>query len=171
MRKTTSRRAALVLGSILLAGAAGIGLAAQAPGGPGGPGFGRRGGPGGPMGRGGPAGALELPLGQLNLSGQQRDQVKAIMDAHNDELKALGDRQVAARQALDKAAASDAIDEGAIRQAGADLGTVETDMALARAHIRAEVLQILTADQVKQLKTLEANRPAPPQRGRGRGRA
>lgn len=175
--RNISIRAAWILGAALLIGAAGVGVRAQGrgvlagPGGPDGPGFGRRGGgPGGPMGRGGPGGAIDLPLAQLNLSDQQRDQVKTILDSHQDELKALGDRQMAAREALDKAISADAIDEGAIRQKAADLGAVEADMGVARAHIRAEVWQILTADQQKQAKTLEAQRPEPPGRGRGRGR-
>jgi Spy/CpxP family protein refolding chaperone len=161
---TFTRGAAVVLGAALFVCAAGAGAMAQGPGGPGG----RR---GGPMARGpmGPGGAIDLPLAQLNLTPQQRDQVQTIMGSHKDELQALGDRQMAARQALDQAIAADAIDEGAIRQKAADLGAVEADMGVVRAHIRAEVLQVLTPDQQRQAKTLAANRPAPPQ-GRGRGR-
>ena len=163
---TKGIRVAAVLGSALLVSAIGVGVHAQAPAaGPGGRGLGRRGGMmrGGPMG---PGGAVDLPLAQLNLTQQQRDQVKTILDSHQDELKTLGDREAAARQALEQSVAADVIDEGAIRQHAADLGSVEADMAVERAHIRAEVLQILTPDQQQEAKTLAAS--APPPRGRGR---
>jgi Spy/CpxP family protein refolding chaperone len=158
-----------VLGSALVIAVIGTGVHAQAPAGPAAGGLGRRGGPmarGGPMG---PGAVLDLPLPQLNLTDQQRDQVKTILDSHQDELKMLGDREASARQALERSVAADAIDEGAIRQHAADLGAVQADMAVERAHIRAEVMQILTPDQQKQAKAIEANRPGPPG-GRGRGR-
>ena len=161
----TGRRVGVILGVTALIAAVGAGVQAQAPGRPGGGGFGRR---GGPMARGGamgPGGAVDLPLAQLHLTAQQRDQVKTIVDSHQDELKTLGDREAAARQALEQSVTADAIDEGAIRQHAADLGAVEADMAVERAHIRAEVLQILTPDQQKEAKTLADSAP---RRGRGR---
>ena len=175
---TTGRRIGFILGATFIVTAAGIGIRAQntspvlqAQAGPGGSGFGGRGpgGPGGRMGRGGPmgpGGAVDLPLAQLNLTPQQRDQVKTIMDGHQDELKALGDREMTAREALEAAVSADAIDEGAIRARAADLGSVETDAAITRAHVRAEVLQVLTPEQQTLAKTLQAQHPRP---GRGRG--
>jgi Spy/CpxP family protein refolding chaperone len=167
----TSRMAGVIVAAALVA-AAGIGLGAQGgpPQGPGGPAFaGRRGGgPGGPMrGRpGGPGAAIDLPLAQLNLTAQQRDQVKSIVDSHQDEMKALGDREMAAREALQQAITADTVDDNAIRQKSADLAAVEADTAVLRAHVRAEVWQLLTPDQQKQAK---ATPPPPPGRG-GRGR-
>ena len=117
-------------------------------GGPGGPG--RFGGPGGPMG------LLPMLGPQLGLTGAQRDQIKAIADSHKDEWKALADRARAAHVALDDAITADKLDEAAIRQKAADVAAVDADMAVARAHAYAEVLQILTADQKAQLKTLQS---------------
>jgi len=178
----TKARVAFVLGAVMLVLAATMGVQAQnssagqalpaAQGGAGGSGFGR--GPGGPMGRGpmGPAGPADLPLGRLNLSPQQQDQVKAIMDSHQDELKGLADREMAARKALEASIAADALDENTIRSRSADLGAVEADMAVSRAHIRAEVFQVLTPDQQTLAKTLQAQaqagRPGRPGTGRGR---
>jgi Spy/CpxP family protein refolding chaperone len=115
---------------------------------------------------------IDLPLGRLGLSGQQQDQVQAIMQTHQDEMKALGDRAMAARQALDAAVTADTIDDNAIRSRAADAAVVDADMAVARAHVRAEVLQVLTADQRAQAKQLLADMQAarPPRPGRG-GRA
>jgi Spy/CpxP family protein refolding chaperone len=168
-------------------------LVAQA-GGPGEPGAGFQGGPGpgrgrqgGPMGRGmGPGGPgmpeipgipgipgiIDLPLGRLGLNGQQQDQVQAIMQSHQDEMKGLGDRAMAARDALEAAVSADTIDENAIRSRAADVAVVDADMAVARAHVRGEVLQVLTAEQRAQAKQMQAEMQAarPPRPGRG-GRA
>ena len=118
------------------------------PGGPGGPG--RFGGPGGPMGM------LPMLGPQLGLTDAQRDHVKGIADAHKDEWHALAERGRAAHVALDEAIAADAVDEALIRQKSAEASAVDADVAVARAHAHAEVLQILTADQKAQLKTMQA---------------
>ena len=50
----------------------------------------------------------------------------------------------------------DTLDEAAIRQKSAEASAVDADAAVARAHAHAEVLQLLTADQKAQLKTMQA---------------
>jgi Spy/CpxP family protein refolding chaperone len=107
---------------------------------------------------------LDLPLPQLGLSAQQQDQVKAILDSHEAEMSGLRDRAEAAHDALQAAITADVIDDNAIRARSGDAAVVDADMAVARAHVRAEVLQILTADQRALAKQIEANRP----QGRGR---
>jgi Spy/CpxP family protein refolding chaperone len=119
--------------------------------GPGGPGR----GPGGP---GGPMGMLPMLAPQLGLTQTQRDQIKAIADSHKDEWKTLADRGRAAHMALDEAVTADAVDEGLIRRKSAEVAAVEADTAVARAHTHAEVLQILTADQISQLKAMKGQR-------------
>ncbi len=111
-------------------------------------------GPGGPGMRGG-FGELRM-LRQLNLTDAQKQQIRGVMQSHSAELKSLGDRMAQARQALDKLINADTIDEGAIRDASTAVAAVEADMAVARAHIRAEVLQVLTPDQQAKAKQLEA---------------
>lgn len=123
------------------------------PGGPGGPGR-VRGGPDGPMG--GPGMLGPLMLGRLDLSEAQRDQVKKIVDSHQDEQKALGERGRAAHEALDAASSGDMFDEGLIRTRAAELAMVDADAAVARARIYGEVLQVLTADQRSQIKRMQA---------------
>jgi protein CpxP len=120
--------------------------------GPGGPGR----GPGGPGGPGGPMGMLPMLGPRIGLTDAQRDQVKAIADSHGDEWKALADRGRAAHEAVNAAVTADAIDEALIRQKSAEAAAVDADMAVARAHAHAEVLQILTADQKAQLKKMQA---------------
>lgn len=130
------------------------------------------GGPGGP-GRMGPMGLIGPMMERLGLSDAQKDQVKTIMQSHADELKALADRAGAAHHALDQVMMADAVDDGAIRQKSADVAAVDADMAVASAHVRAEVVQVLTAEQKDQLKKIMARRqerggPGGPGRGRGR---
>jgi Spy/CpxP family protein refolding chaperone len=121
------------------------------PGGPDGPGRGR-GGPGGP---GGPGMLNPMMLDRLGLSEQQHQQVKAIMDAQREAQEALGARGRQAHNALETAIAGETFNEGAIRALAADVATVESDMAVARAQVFAQVVQILTPDQRTKLKEMQ----------------
>jgi len=114
-------------------------------------------GPGGPgRGPGGPMGMLPMLGPRIGLTDAQKDQIKAIADTHKDDWKALADRSRAAHVGVDAAISADTIDEATIRQKSAEAAAVEADIAVARAHARAEVWQILTADQKAQLKTMQA---------------
>ena len=124
-----------------------------------------RGGPGALGGRGGwfggpggPMGMLPMIDRELNLTDAQRSQIKAIADAHKDEWKAQFDRERTARMALNEAVTADTVDEGLVRQKSAELAIVDADLAIARAHAHAQVMQILTPDQKAQLKALKETR-------------
>jgi Spy/CpxP family protein refolding chaperone len=112
-------------------------------------------GPGG-RGPGGPMGMLPMLGPRIGLTDAQKDQIKAIADTHKDDWKALADRSRTAHMAIEAAISADTIDEATIRQKSAEAAAVEADIAVARAHARAEVWQILTADQKAQLKTMQA---------------
>ena len=129
--------------------------------GPGGHGF--RGGPGGPFGPGG------LALRGLDLTDAQREQVKAIMESHRDEQKAIGDRMQAARKALHEAIAADTFDETAVRAKAAEIGAVEADAAVLQARIKSGIFAILTPEQVKKAKELRSQMENRMKDGRGRG--
>jgi len=156
---TTMRRIALGTAAALLAFGVGAGAFVHAQdqttnppprpfrGGPGG----RFGGPGEPM-----LGMLPMIGRELNLTDAQRSQIKAIADAHKDEWKALFDRERTARTSLNDAITADAVDEGLVRQRSAEAAMVESDIAVARAHAHAQLVQILTADQKAQLKQLQS---------------
>jgi len=120
-------------------------------GGPGGPGGRGRGGPGGPMGVLGP-----MMMDRLELTSDQRDRVKQIVDSHREDQQAIGKRMMAAHDALESAITSGAFDEALIRTRAADVAAVEADETVLRARIYAEVLQILTSDQQAKLKTMQA---------------
>jgi protein CpxP len=121
-------------------------------------GFGRgRGGPGGP---GGPLAGL--PLRELNLTDAQREQVKQIVDSRQQEMRAIMEREMAARDALHAATTSASFDEGLVRSKAAELATIEADMAVSRARIFADVFQILTPEQQAKVKELSGSRPPRP---------
>jgi Spy/CpxP family protein refolding chaperone len=123
----------------------------------GGPGPGGRFGRGGPGGPGGPMGALgPMMLGRLDLTSDQQDRVKQILDSHRNDQQAIGKRARAAHDALESTITSGAFDETLIRTRAADVAAVEADETVMRARIYAEVLQILTADQQAKLKTMQA---------------
>ena len=103
-------------------------------------------------------GAIGIPLNRLDLTDAQREQVKSIMESHQTELRTLGEKAMTVRRALDKVVTADTVDEGAIRARAADLAVVESDMAVARARVHADVLQILTSEQKAKLKELQAER-------------
>ena len=132
-------------------GGPGGGFGGPGPGGPGGPG-GRRGGPGGPDG-----GALgPMMLERLDLTTDQRDRVRQILDSHRDEQKAIGDRAMKAHEALQEVVTG-TFDESAIRARAADVAAVDADVAVAQARVYSEVFQILTSDQQQKLKKLQAD--------------
>ena len=105
------------------------------------------------MGLGGPGGFPGLE--RLGLSDAQKDQVKSIMQAHRDDVKALMDRSAPARQALEAAIAADTVDEGSIRAHSADVASIDADMAVLQARIHWEITQVLTPDQLAQLKKMQ----------------
>lgn len=122
---------------------------------------------GGPeMARGGPAMGVGRGLGQLGLTAEQREQVKAIRQAHQDEFKALADRGLPARRALADAIAAG--DEAAIRKASADLASVQTDRALLAAKVHEEIFKILTPEQQQKAKELRETAQQRQEQRRGR---
>jgi Spy/CpxP family protein refolding chaperone len=70
-------------------------------------------------------------------------------------MKALGDRAMTAHEALETAVTSATFDEATIRSRTSDVAAVEADIAVARARIRAEALQVLTPEQQAQLKQMQ----------------
>ena len=128
--------AGVLIAAILLVGAVAE-VAAQD--GRGRPGFARGGGPGG-LGLFGPGGA---GIEGANLTEAQKDQVKAIVETHRDEMRGLLDRQAQARRTLATAAESGRVDDAAANEVGA----ASAALALTEARIRADVFQLLTPEQ------------------------
>lgn len=113
--------------------------------------MGRR--PGGPSG--GPGG-LMIPLGRLDLSEAQWDQVRDVMEQNREALRAAGARVREVRQTLQDAIRAEELNEATVRAAAAELGTVEGDAAVQRAYVRSLILQLLTPEQQETAQAAEA---------------
>ena len=133
---------------------------------PRGPGPGMR-GPGGP-GMRGPGGPMGLGPGfrELDLSDDQRTQLRAIADSRRDEFRAAGDKVRAARDGMRALIEADTINESAIRAKSAEIAAAEADVTILNAKVRQESLQVLTAEQQQKLKELRSARQGQMKQGR-----
>jgi len=125
----------------------GPGFGGPPPGGPGGPGMRR---PGGPMGLAGFRG--------LDLTDDQKTQLKQINDSHAAEFNAVRDKSRAAHEGMEALLTAETINESAIRAKSAEIAAAEADMLILNAKIRKESMQILTADQLAKLKEQRESR-------------
>lgn len=90
----------------------------------------------------------------LDLSADQKSQVKSILRSHAAEIEAQMTGGAAARRALHDAITAQPMDEAAIRARAAEAGAMHANGAVLFAKIRAEVLPILTAEQKQKLQGL-----------------
>jgi Spy/CpxP family protein refolding chaperone len=90
----------------------------------------------------------------LELSADQKSQIKSILRTHATEIEAQMTAGAAARHALHDAITAQPMDEAAIRACAAEVGAAQANGAVLFAKIRAEVLPILTADQKQKLQSL-----------------
>jgi periplasmic protein CpxP/Spy len=119
-----------------------------------GPGHGGRGG----FARHGGFAAAGLPLRALNLTDQQKEQVKGIFAQHKAELQQVRQRIRTAMEAQHAAAQATPPDDAAIRAQATTLAAAQADLAVAMAHIRTEVFAVLTPDQQQKAQELQQQR-------------
>ena len=151
--------------ALMLAGAAPLLLAQDQPQqqqqqrrrGPGGPGF------DGPRGmRGGPG----MEFRGLDLTDDQRAQLRKIREARQNEFKAAGEKLRAAREGMRQLMQADSINEQAIRSKATEVAAAEAEVAILNARVRQESLQILTSEQQQKLRELREQRGTRKPRGR-----
>ena len=109
-------------------------------------------------------------LRQLDLTDDQRAQVRQVMDSHRDELRAIGERLMAAHRAQRDAVTAAQFDEQAVRTRAAELAAAEADAAVLRAKVHSEVFAVLTPEQQAKAAELKAQREARAQQFRERAR-
>ena len=90
------------------------------------------------------------------------------MDSHRDELRAVGERVMAANHAQRDAVTAAQFDEQAVRAKAAELAAAEADAAVLRAKVHSEVFAVLTPEQQAKAAELEAQREARAQQFRER---
>ena len=130
----------------------GPGFGGPPPGGRGGPGMR---GPGGPMMMG-----LGPGMRQLDLSDDQKAQLKSIAESHRDEFRAAGEKARAAHDGMQALVDADSINESAIRAKSAEIAAAEAEVMILNAKVRQESMQVLTSEQQQKLKELRAAREA-----------
>ena len=120
------------------------------PGAPMGPGF--RGGPGGPGGPGRHEFGAFGPFGrELNLTDDQKAQIKKIQDSFRESDKALFD-QLRALHEKQGDPISGAFDEAAVRSAAEARAKIQVELEVSHAKMMSQVLGVLTAEQKTQLQ-------------------
>lgn len=112
---------------------------------------------GGPRGAG-PAGALLPPLRRLDLTDEQREQVRTAIGGSREAARTNLRETRAAREALAEATASATVDEDRIRTLAAELGRLAGDAAVRRAQVYAAVWRILTPEQQARAEEIRAER-------------
>jgi Spy/CpxP family protein refolding chaperone len=162
--------AAAILGALLLMAVVGF---SQHPGGQQGPppGGGFHGGPGGRgPGGGGRDGLLEHLSREVNLTDDQKAQIKKIGDSFEESTKGLREQMRTLHESQADPLAGGAFDEAAVRAAAQARANVQVEMEVAHARMMSQVLSVLTAEQKAQLaakrQEFERRRPeGPPREG------
>ncbi len=130
-------------------------------------------GPGGPGGSGdGPGMGVMRLFRQLDLTEEQREVVRAIMDAGKEAAQAAHEAIQTARQSLHEAVIEEA-DDATIRAIAATMTQAVGDQAIKQVAVLKEIKNVLTDAQKNELATLISQGPPQgrgPGRGRGRGR-
>ena len=105
-----------------------------------------------------PLAMIRRGLAQLDLSQEQKAQIRGIIEQHRQEFQALSQRAVPGRRALADAVSSG--DEGIIRQRVSELSAVQLDEALLAAKVRADVFKVLTPEQREKAAALRTKAEA-----------
>jgi protein CpxP len=148
-RKSLTRTAFITIALAVLLIAPAIALA-----GPGKWGHGHR----GPHGDPGPGERMRMIAEQLDLSEEQRAQVRELAEQHRESTRALRDQMRDARRALGEAIHAEDSNETSIRSASAAVAALEADIAVARAAHRKEFEALLTPEQLEELGQMKEER-------------
>ncbi|MGO9243625.1 MAG: Spy/CpxP family protein refolding chaperone [Verrucomicrobiia bacterium] len=99
-------------------------------------------------------------LAQLGLSDQQKAQVKSILRSYQPTVGPLVKEVVTERRALRDTIRAQTIDETAIRAEAAKVASLETDLAVQRAHVAHDIRAVLTPEQIHKLKNMQMDADA-----------
>lgn len=90
----------------------------------------------------------------LNLTDNQKAQVKALFEAQRPAMKPLIDNLRTARATLRAAVHSSPFDASAVRTAAQNVGLAQAEITVARASLRSQITALLTPDQQSLLQKL-----------------
>lgn len=100
-----------------------------------------------------PAPGINL-MQQLNLSREQRQQLREIRRQSEAELRAHTRRVRLARRALDEAIYADAVDEALVEQRARELSAAQTALVRLRSTTELKVRRVLTDEQLRLFRDL-----------------
>jgi Spy/CpxP family protein refolding chaperone len=92
---------------------------------------------------------------RLNLTDDQKGQIKGILWAEKDTLTTLLGQQHAARANLRAAIQASDANESSVRAASAKVAAVEADLAVERMKIYGKIAPVLTNEQRQQISDFE----------------
>jgi len=102
-------------------------------------------------------GRFALKLAQLGVTADQKAEVKSILRKYQPTVGPLIKEVVAERRALRDAVRAQTIDETAIREQAAKVASLESDLAVQRAHVSHDIRAVLTPDQLQKLRDMQVN--------------
>ena len=95
---------------------------------------------------------------ELGITGDQRLAFKKLFKEHRKDIQPLAESVMAKGRALRELILAEAPDQGAIRQASADLGNAIADAAVQASALAKEARAILTPEQVERFKEMRQHR-------------
>jgi periplasmic protein CpxP/Spy len=96
---------------------------------------------------GGFMGGMELPLHQLNLTDDQKAQVKQIFEAERPAMKPLMQQEHAAHTQMIQLITSGTFEQAKVAAAAAQESQVHMQMEIEHAKIASQIYQLLSSDQ------------------------
>jgi Spy/CpxP family protein refolding chaperone len=100
------------------------------------------------------SGSAVDPVRQLNLTPEQREQIRSIREQNKDERAAINERVGAANRALEEALDNDNPDEAVVEQRLRDLGTAQAAAIRMRTLTEIRIRRVLTVEQRSLLRSL-----------------
>ena len=99
---------------------------------------------------------LGLAIRALDLTDEQRTQVRTILEQHRDETRAVAEKARAAREQMRAIEGAATLNQEALQVAAASLAETQVAGAVLRAKIRSEVLAVLTPEQRQKAEQMRA---------------
>jgi len=106
-----------------------------------------------------PGARLDRLASRLDMTAEQRADVRAIMAGSRDEVITLRGRMQANRADLRHVTGESDYDEAEVRRIAEEQGDLRAEMIVLRARQRAEIRSVLTDTQVAQLEKMRQRRP------------
>ena len=113
---------------------------------------------GGRFGPRGQGNMLMRALDRLDLSDEQQEALKALLEDNRESVEANREQLHEARTALREAMQAETVDLNAVRTLADKVGAVETEAAVFRASMKNQIMEILTEEQRAELQEMIQNR-------------